>query len=82
MRHSFINLQRSAEMDAVKAATARITGLVPSIKTFVGGLQQRISDLVAAQDLPGLQALADELGSDADNIVASITENTPAAKKA
>ena len=65
------------QLDALEAQVTRVTSLKESIKTYIKGL----SDQIEANKLDPvkIQALADELDTDVNDITTAITANTPAA---
>ncbi len=65
----------SAELDALTAQVTRMTNVSASAVTLINGIAARIE---AAKSNPvQVQALADELRTDADRLGAAVTANTP-----
>jgi hypothetical protein len=65
-------------MERLTASSARLTGEVDSIATFIQGLAAQIRD--NAGDPTALQKIADDIdGNSARLIAARVLENTPAA---
>lgn len=63
---------------ALQAEVARNTEVDQSAVTLINGLADKIAELVAAQDLSGLEALVAQLRTDTDGLAAAVTANTPA----
>ncbi len=65
----------SAELDALTAQVTRMTNVSASAVTLITGIAARIE---AAKSSPvQVQALADELRTDADRLSAAVVANTP-----
>lgn len=70
----------AGELDALKAAVAKLDTVESSIVALVKGLAQQIKDLVAAgADPAALTALANDISAKADEMAQVVTDNTPAA---
>ena len=68
-------------MERLTASSARLTGEVDSIASFIQGLAAQIRDNVG--DPTALQKIADDIdGNSARLIAARVLENTPAAPAA
>jgi hypothetical protein len=67
----------AGELDAVKAAAARVTNVKDSVVTFIRGLKTALDAAIAANDPVALNEISVALGQDADEIAAAIQQNTP-----
>lgn len=67
------------ELEDLKAAVARDTEVDQSAITLLNGLKAALDAAIASGDPAALQALSDQLGSNADSLAAAVTANTPAA---
>lgn len=66
------------ELDDLKAAVAKDTEVDQSAITLLNGLKQKLDDAIASGDPAALQALSDQLGSNAQALADAVTANTPA----
>lgn len=67
----------SAETDRLTASVAALTTVEQSAVTLLGQLSQLIRD--NAQDPAALNALADSIDDDKNDLAAAVSANTPAA---
>lgn len=70
------NAPMSKEMDDLEAQVKQMSTVSKSAVTLIGGLADRLS--AAKNDPAKVQALADELRQDAQDLASAITANTPA----
>lgn len=71
--------QMAGELDALKAAVARVKTVEDSAVALLQGLKQKLDEAIASGDPAALQALSDTLGQDSDALAAAVASNTPAA---
>lgn len=64
-------------MAALQAEVARNTSVDQSAVVLLNGLADKIAELLAAQDVAGLEALVATLRADTDGLAAAVTANTP-----
>jgi hypothetical protein len=64
-------------MAALTAEVTRNTSVDQSAVVLLNGLADQIAELLAAQDVAGLEALVATLRADTDGLAAAVTANTP-----
>lgn len=67
------------ELDNLKAAVAKDTEVDSSAITLLNGLKAQLDAAIASNDPAQLQALSDQLGTNAQALADAVTANTPAA---
>lgn len=68
-----------AAIDDLTAAVARDTDVDASAITLLNGLKAQLDAAIAAGDPAALQALSDQLGTNASALADAVSANTPAA---
>lgn len=71
------------ELDALKAAVAKVTDVEGSAKTLLVDLKTRLDAAIAklaaqGADIAELQSISNDLGTGADDLAAAVVANTPA----
>lgn len=68
-----------ATLTDIKDAVAAERTVVDSVVTLLADLSQRLKDAIASNDPAALQAIADDINREKEDLAAAIVANTPAA---
>lgn len=71
--------QISMDISKLQAAVAKETTVEQGAVTLLQELAQELKDALAGGDATAVNALADQISSNADALAAAVTANTPAA---